>query len=135
MSFQVNDTIIDTLRYFPDGFSVAEYRHHTRVKDLKVSMDLPRGGRIYGISFESAHGLQMDNIAMRGGSGLIFTKMDSTLQAQMMDYLVARTNIAAVRGKCCTLYESRLLPSRFQTRTPVYQRDMPGYPDHSYWTR
>ncbi len=87
MAFRVNDTVTDTLSYIPDGFSAAQYRHHSPVSDLKISFDLPQGGRIYGISFESFYGLQVDNIAMRGGSGLIFTKMDRRLQLQMMDHL------------------------------------------------
>ena len=85
--FEVNDTIVDTLRNIPDGFSEVEYRHHSVVKDLKVHLDLPEGGRIYGLSFESYTGLQMDNIAMRGGSGLIFSRMNREQLQTMMDQL------------------------------------------------
>lgn len=87
INFAVNDTITDSIRHIPDGFSVADYRHHCNIKNLSLSMDLPEGGRIYGISFESYRGLQMDNIAMRGGSGLIFTKMNREQQMKMMEYL------------------------------------------------
>ena len=67
MTIQVNDTITDTIRHISDGYSVADYRHHGFIRDLGIRMNLPEGGRIYGISFESYRGLQMDNIAMRGG--------------------------------------------------------------------
>jgi lysophospholipase L1-like esterase len=87
IAVMVNDTITDTLRNLPGGFSVADYRHHSGIRTLSLYMDLPHGGRIYGISFESYNGLQMDNIAMRGGSGLIFTKMNRELQIRMMEYL------------------------------------------------
>ena len=87
LAFVVNDTLTDTIRNIPDGFSVADYRQHDRIEDMSISMDLPEGGRVYGISFESYRGLQMDNIAMRGGSGLIFTKMNREQQLRMMEYL------------------------------------------------
>ena len=85
--FQVNDTIADTLRFIPDGFSTVDYMHSSRIKDLKVYLNLPEGGRIYGISFESHNGLQVDNIAMRGGSGLIFSRMNRDQLVEMMDQL------------------------------------------------
>jgi hypothetical protein len=87
MAFVVNDTVSDTIRPIPGGFNLADYRHHEPIGNLNISMSLPEGGRIYGISFESHDGLQMDNIAMRGGSGLIFTKMNRDLQLRMMEYL------------------------------------------------
>jgi len=87
MALVVNDTIADTVRAIPAGFSVADYTHHSRIERLTMEMGLPEGGRIYGISFETYRGLQMDNIAMRGGSGLIFTKMNRELQIRLMEYL------------------------------------------------
>jgi len=85
--FRVNEAYTDTLRGLPDGFSVADFRHFEQVKDLSIAFNLPEGGRIYGISFESESGLQMDNIAMRGGSGLIFTSMNRSTQQSMFNHL------------------------------------------------
>lgn len=87
IDFVVNDTLTDTIRNIPDGFSTIDYRHHSQITSLSLSMNMPEGGRIYGISFESYRGLQVDNIAMRGGSGLIFTKMNREQQMKMMEYL------------------------------------------------
>jgi len=87
VALQINDSYIDTLTYLSDGFSVAHHRHHEEIKEAKLSFNLPEGGRIYGISFESSGGLQVDNIAMRGGSGLIFTSMDWSTQKAMLDKL------------------------------------------------
>jgi len=42
---------------------------------------------IYALSFESKRGIIMDNIAMRGSSGLIFTKMDKQLLKKMFEHL------------------------------------------------
>jgi hypothetical protein len=87
LAFGINENFSDTLRGLPDGFSVAEYLHFEEVKQADIHFNLPQGGRIYGISFESTGGLQMDNIAMRGGSGLIFTSMNRRTQEAMLDYL------------------------------------------------
>lgn len=87
VALQINETYFDTLAYLSDGFSVADHRHPEAIKELKLSFNLPEGGRIYGISFESGGGLQVDNIAMRGGSGLIFTRMDWSTQKAMLDNL------------------------------------------------
>ncbi len=87
MAFVVNDTLTDTIQPIPDGFSVVDYRHHGNIKNVTLHMGLPQGGRVYGISFESYRGLQVDNIAMRGGSGLIFTKMNREHQLRMIESL------------------------------------------------
>ena len=87
IALQINEGFHDTLHLLPDGFSVAEYRYHEQISEARLSFRLPEGGRIYGISFESAGGLQVDNIAMRGASGLIFTGMDRSTQKQMLEHL------------------------------------------------
>lgn len=87
VAFEINDSFTDTIAYLSDGFSVADFRHHEQINEAKLSFNLPEGGRIYAISFESGGGLQVDNIAMRGGSGLIFTGMDWSTQKAMLDDL------------------------------------------------
>ena len=49
--------------------------------------------RIYGISFESPFGFHADNVAMRGASGMIFTKMNggqfkSSLEREAYDLII-----------------------------------------------
>ncbi|RPI45096.1 MAG: hypothetical protein EHM46_02080, partial [Bacteroidetes bacterium] len=87
VAFQVNDTISDTLVHISEGFGVTEYAPAAPVKDLKISMGLPEGGRVYGISFESERGIQVDNIAMRGSAGLTFSRMDRPQLAEMLGEL------------------------------------------------
>lgn len=128
MAFRVNDTVTDTLRYFPDGFSAARYRHHTRVSDLRIAFDLPQGGRIYGISFESFYGLQMDNIAMRGGSGLIFTKMDRGLQLQMMDQLSPGLILLQYGGNVVPYMDPGYYRRAFRRELKFMQELCPGVP-------
>lgn len=85
--FQVNNEWTDTMKYIPDGFSAVDFSYQTGISDVKILFNLPKGGRIYGISFESSRGIQVDNVAMRGGSGLIFTKMDRSQLTAMLDHL------------------------------------------------
>jgi hypothetical protein len=87
LAMKINNSLADTLHQIPAGFSMAEYRHYAGIEKLELGLNMPEGGRIYGISFESHEGLLMDNIAMRGGSGLIFSKMNRDLQLSILDYL------------------------------------------------
>ena len=87
LAFRVNDDFSDTIRGIPDGFSVTDFRHFEELREVGINFKLPEGGRIYGISFESEGGIQVDNIAMRGGSGLIFTSMSRGTQEAMLDEL------------------------------------------------
>ncbi len=126
--FQVNDTIADTLKHISDGFSVVDYRHHGMVKDLKVFLDLPEGGRIYGISFESDSGLQVDNIAMRGGSGLIFTKMNREQQQSMMEILSPGLILLQFGGNVVPYMNPGYYQRAFKKELQFYKEICPGVP-------
>ena len=128
MAFMVNDTLTDTIRHIPGGFSVADYRHHTNIRKLNLSMDLPEGGRIYGISFESYKGLHMDNIAMRGGSGLIFTKMNRELQMKMMEYLSPGLLILQYGGNVVPYINAERYHSSFKRELEFLKELCPGIP-------
>ncbi len=126
--FQVNDTIADTLQHISDGFNVLDYRHHGLVKDLKLYLKLDEGGRIYGISFESYEGLQMDNIAMRGGSGLIFTKMNRVQQQLMMDRLSPGLIMLQFGGNVVPYMNPRYYQRAFKKELQFYKEICPGVP-------
>ncbi len=128
IAFMVNDTLTDTVTHIPDGFSVADYRHHTRIKKLNLDMYLPEGGRIYGISFESHRGLQMDNIAMRGGSGLIFTKMDREQQMRMLEYLSPGLLILQYGGNVVPYINAERYQRRFKRELELLRDFCPGVP-------
>ncbi|MCK4749854.1 MAG: hypothetical protein KAT15_22515, partial [Bacteroidales bacterium] len=128
MVFQVNDTIVDTIRHISDGFSVADYRHHGPIKNLKVHMDLPEGGRIYGISFESLDGIQVDNIAMRGGSGLIFSKMDRNNQKNMMNHLSPGLIILQFGGNVVPYIDADYYERAFKRELNFIKELCPGVP-------
>lgn len=71
---EVADSVFSTTE-LPSGEWTRTIPHpDTTVFDLVVVGDSTT--RIYGLSFESLTGVQVDNVAMRGASGLMFTKMD-----------------------------------------------------------
>lgn len=128
LNFEVNDIITDTITGIPDGFSVADYRHNAPIRDLNLALDLPQGGRIYGISFESHYGLQMDNIAMRGGSGLVFTKMNREQQMKMMEYLAPGLIILQYGGNVIPYINPVRYQRSFKRELDFMKELCPGVP-------
>jgi lysophospholipase L1-like esterase len=128
VALQINETLSDTLAYLSDGFSVADYRHHERINELKLSFNLPEGGRIYGISFESGGGLQMDNIAMRGGSGLIFTGMDWSTQKAMLDHLSPGLILLQYGGNVVPYMNAAYYQRAFKRQLQFFKAACPDIP-------
>jgi hypothetical protein len=128
LDLQVNDTITDTIRHIPDGFSVTDYRHNSTISKLSLALDLPQGGRIYGISFESYRGLQMDNIAMRGGSGLVFTRMNHEQQMKMMEYLSPGLIILQYGGNVIPYINASRYEISFKRELDFMKELCPGIP-------
>ena len=126
--FRVNETYTDTLDNLPGGFSVADFRHFEQVKDLSIAFNLPEGGRIYGISFESEGGLQMDNIAMRGGSGLIFTSMNRATQEAMLDYLSPGLILLQYGGNVVPYMNPDYYRRAFKRQLQFFKEVCPGTP-------
>jgi hypothetical protein len=124
----VNGSVCDTIRHIPAGFSVADFRQHTPIRELSLSLCLPEGGRIYGISFESYRGLQVDNIAMRGESGLIFTRMNREQQLGMMEYLEPGLLLLQYGGNVVPYIDAGYYQRRF-TQELLFLRELcPGVP-------
>ncbi len=126
--FQVNETFTDSLRFITDGFNVVDFRHYTGVRDLKIYLNLPEGGRIYGISFESNRGLHVDNIAMRGGSGLIFTKMNRDQQQAMMNHLTPSLILLQYGGNVVPYMNPGYYRRVFRHELQFFKEIAPGTP-------
>jgi hypothetical protein len=128
LAFRVNDDFSDTLRGLPDGFSVAEFLHYEELREAKINFNLPEGGRIYGISFESAGGVQVDNIAMRGGSGLIFTSMNRATQQAMLDELSPGLILLQYGGNVVPYMSSGYYRRAFKRQLKFFREVCPGTP-------
>jgi len=128
LAFRANDDFSDTLHALPDGFSVADFRHFEELRELRINFNLPEGGRIYGISFESEGGLQMDNIAMRGGSGLIFTSMNRGTQQAMLDNLSPGLILLQYGGNVVPYMNSSYYRRAFKRQLRFFKELCPGTP-------
>ena len=70
----VADTLYST-RVFPSGeWTLGVDVPAVKAFSMRLSSVAP--ARIFGISFESPSGVAVDNVAMRGASGMMFTKID-----------------------------------------------------------
>jgi lysophospholipase L1-like esterase len=70
----VADTVFST-RIFPEGeWTLA--LDIPLVDEFNLRLSSSASSRIFGISFESPYGFHADNVAMRGASGMIFSKMN-----------------------------------------------------------
>ena len=63
-SFAEGESYVRTVFQLPDSSS-------------RVSLTLSGNADIYGVLMDNGHGVKMDNVAMRGCSGLIFTSMNA----------------------------------------------------------
>ncbi|MEX2370454.1 MAG: GDSL-type esterase/lipase family protein [Bacteroidales bacterium] len=88
IAVHINDTISDTITLVHGGYHMIEYKIDTDVEKVKLAFNLQEGGRVYGISFDPEAGVQMDNIAMRGSSGLEFSNSDR----QTLDTMLTAVN-------------------------------------------
>jgi len=128
LAFRANDDFSDTIREIPDGFSVADFRHFEEMRELQINFNLPEGGRIYGISFESEGGLQVDNIAMRGGSGLIFTSMNRGTQKSILDILSPGLILLQYGGNVVPYMNSSYYRRAFKRQLKFFKEVCPGTP-------
>jgi len=128
VAFRANGTYSDTLRGLPDGFCVADFHLSEQINDVEISFNLPEGGRIYGISFESAGGVQADNIAMRGGSGLIFTSMNRRTQQAMLNALSPGLIILQYGGNVVPYMSPAYYKRAFKRQLDFFKELSPGIP-------
>ncbi len=80
-----NDTITDTIAPVADGYQELAQQLDFEADKVRLEFDLKQGGRVYGISFDPDAGIQMDNIAMRGSSGLEFSRSDPVVLDTMLE--------------------------------------------------
>lgn len=85
ISVHYNDTITDTIAPLTDGYQELAQQLDFEADKVRLEFDLPQGGRVYGISFDPDAGIQMDNIAMRGSSGLEFSRSDPVVLDTMLE--------------------------------------------------
>lgn len=98
----------------PEAFyNVKTFNFETAVNQAELIFRGKDSPDIYGISLDMPYGVAVDNIAMRGGSGTIFNKMDRKLLSNMLHDLNTELIIMQFGGnvmpyikdeKACTDY-------------------------------
>jgi lysophospholipase L1-like esterase len=74
---------------------------------LQVSFEGPSSPEVFGISLETAKGVHVDNIPMRGGSGTIFPKLNNDIARPMFDALNPRLVIMQFGGNVMPYIKSK----------------------------
>lgn len=128
LAFRLNEEFSDTLRGLPDGFNVADFTHYEELSEARIFFNFPEGGRIYGISFESVGGIQVDNIAMRGESGLIFTSMNRVTQQAMLEELAPGLILLQYGGNVVPYMSSSYYLRAFKRQLKLFSELCPGIP-------
>ncbi len=73
-----------------EGLKVAKYNFETPQKTVEISYKGIESPEIYGYSFESPSGIYVDNLSVRGSSGLFFGRLDLSLAGQIYNYMNVR---------------------------------------------
>lgn len=104
--------IQDTLR--TDGnYHVFPIRLPETPTDLLLEFDGYHSPDFYGMTLDGAFGLSMDNIAMRGSSGTVFTRIPYGLMNQMIDYLNTELIIMQFGGNALVGMKSEQMCTNF----------------------
>lgn len=128
VAYQANGNFSDTLNGYPDGYSVVDLSFPEILEDISIGFKFPEGGRIYGISFESEEGVHVDNVAMRGGSGLIFTSMDRSIQQAMLDALSPDLILLQFGGNVVPYMSSSYYRRAFKRQLQFFKQLCPDIP-------
>ncbi|HOY39148.1 MAG: hypothetical protein KBB11_02015 [Bacteroidales bacterium] len=70
-----------------EGMTVFEYKSSTYLENIRFEFEGNDSPDFYAISFEDDKGVYIDNIALRGSSGTVFTTTDGSLLSQMFTRL------------------------------------------------
>lgn len=87
INLQINDSIFDTLQIVHRGYQQQIYSPEVIAEKLRMEFHFREGGRMYGLAFDPLYGLQVDNIAMRGSSGLELSRTNTRLLDTMAESL------------------------------------------------
>ncbi len=126
LAFSANDSLCDTLGPLPAGYAVTEFDPGQRLHKLALSAGFPEGGRIYALSFESAAGVQVDNIAMRGSSGLLFSKLNRQQLHEMMASLSPTLLLLQYGGNAVPYIDAAFYERTFKRELRSIQGLCPG---------
>jgi lysophospholipase L1-like esterase len=69
---------------YASDFNVFEQSVSTRFKSLTIHFESEAGAEMYGVALDCKAGIAVDNVALRGSSGVEFTKIDAAMLKQQI---------------------------------------------------
>ena len=131
LKVRVQKSIIDTRILPPNqGLTEINWEFKKVPKELIFSFEGKGKPEIYGISFDNNWGVAVDNIPLRGSSGLVFSKTDTAFLNEMYKKLNVRMlilqfggNIVPLRADDYSFYERY-----FRRELNVLKNMLPGVP-------
>mgnify|MGYP001030028044 CR=1 FL=1 len=88
------------------GLHCVEWMLHSAAKELKLQFSGPSPD-LYAVALDAKEGVSVDNIPIRGSSGLDFTKVDSALLAESIRALNVRAVILQFGGNVVPVIRSQ----------------------------
>lgn len=99
LKLTVNEEVVDSGNYMPtNGLKQVQWLFNEPVGNIHLELESRVSPEIYGIALDGQSGIAVDNIAMRGSSGLVFTRMDPTLFKNLVDKLDVKLMILQFGG-------------------------------------
>ncbi len=96
-----------------DDLYVYTYNSATYLENVRLEFEGYDSPDFYGISFEDESGIYIDNIAMRGSSGTVFTTTDGGLLAKSYSYLGVDLFILQFGGNSVPYIEDKKAAEQF----------------------
>lgn len=95
----VNDIIVDSGVYKPSNkLKQIKWLFTEPTHNIRLDFEGISSPEVYGLALDAMKGVAVDNIAMRGSSGLVFTKMDPSLFKQLIKKLNVKLLILQFGG-------------------------------------
>ena len=99
LTLRVNDEVADSGSYAPSGnLKQIQWLFNEPVSQIHMDFESRISPEVYGIALDGKSGVAVDNIAMRGCAGLVFTKMDTTLFKSLVKKLDVKLMILQFGG-------------------------------------
>lgn len=95
----LGDTLVDQGTYKPSSqLKQIQWLFNEPANNIKIEFEAVQSPEIYGVALDGKSGVAVDNIAMRGSAGLVFTKMDPVLFKQLIESLDVKLLILQFGG-------------------------------------
>jgi len=123
--------LVDSLVLKPsDGLKKLKWHFKETPEELKFSFSGRGYSNIYGVSLDNSWGVALDNIPLRGSSGLVFSKTDTAFLSSMYDMMDVGLIILQFGGNVVPYMKDNYssYEKYFKRELLVIKRLLPGIP-------